>query len=226
MTKHLYFEDSYLKDFSSVVLRADGNRVVLAESAFYPGGGGQPCDLGTIADAVEHRVISVSKDGDDIVHEIEGTVSPGTEVHCTIDWDRRQRLMRMHTAAHVLSAVIHAKTGALITGNQLGVEQSRIDFSLEDFDREKMLGYCDDANRLIAEGREVRSYFTDSSNVQTLLAKGLPEGIDRIRIVEIDGIDTQADGGTHVKNTAEIGRIEIVKIENKGKHNRRVYYVL
>ncbi len=227
MTKHLYFDDPYLKEFSSIVAKVDSNRVVLEASAFYPAGGGQPCDTGVIIGQSEHRVLKVSKseDGEDIVHEIEGSLDVGEKVEGRIDWDRRYKLMRMHTAAHVLSAVIHKKTGAMITGNQLGVEQSRIDFSLEDFDRAKIYEHCDEANRLIAEGREVKSYFTDSTSVPTLLAKGLPD-VDRIRIVEIDGIDAQADGGTHVKSTEEIGRIEITKVENKGKHNRRVYYTL
>jgi len=226
MTKALYLDDSYLKEFSSIVTRAEGNRIVLDESAFYPAGGGQPCDTGIIVDGGEHRVTSVFKDGEDIVHEVEGSIVVGERVNCSIDWNRRYTHMRMHTAAHILSAVIHTKTGAMITGNQLGSEQSRIDFSLEDFDRERIDEYCDEANRLIAEGRVVRNYFTDSADVPTLLAKGLPEGIKRIRIVEIEGIDTQADGGTHVRDTREIGRIEITKVENKGKHNRRIYYRL
>jgi len=226
VTRHLYLEDSYLKEFSSVVLKANDGRVVLKESAFYPGGGGQPCDTGVIIDGGKHIVTNVFKDGGDIVHAIEGDIAQGEEVKGIIDWERRYILMRMHTAAHLLSAIIHSKTGALITGNQLGVEQSRIDFSLEEFDRDRIQEYCEEANRLIAEGRMVKIYFTDSLNAPTLLAKGLPEGIEKIRVVEIESIDTQADGGTHVKNIREIVGIEIKKIENKGKHNRRVYYTL
>ena len=191
MTRHLYLEDSYLKEFSSVVLKVNDGRVVLKESAFYPGGGGQPCDIGVIINGGKHIVTNVSRGEEGIVHAIEGYVAQGEEVKGIIDWERRYILMKMHTAAHLLSAVIHSKTGALITGNQLGVEQSRIDFSLEEFDRDKIQEHCEEANRLIAEGRMVKIYFTDSLNVPTLLAKGLPEGIEKIRVVEIENIDTQ-----------------------------------
>ncbi|MCD6495936.1 MAG: alanyl-tRNA editing protein [Candidatus Aenigmarchaeota archaeon] len=237
--KALYMDDSYLREFEAVVTKvSDGKYVVLDQTAFYPNSGGQPYDTGSItrlADGAAFRVVFVGKFGGDISHEVQAEgpyeLKEGDAVRCSIDWERRYRLMRSHTAAHIISSVINAHTGALITGNQLNIDKSRIDFSLEDYDPGKMAGFVEEASEKAAAGADVHvSYITKDEAEKTeglsKLAKGLPPGIDRIRIVDIEGIDRQADGGTHVKNTKEIGKIEFLKSENKGKSNRRLYYRL
>jgi misacylated tRNA(Ala) deacylase len=139
--------------------------------------------------------------------------------------------MRMHTSAHILSAVFHQEAGALITGNQLNLDKSRIDFSLENFDREKINEYIKKANEVVEQDLPIKVYTMPKAKALTdptmfKLAKGVPQGIENIRIVEIEGFDRQADGGTHLNSTKEVGKIVFLKAENKGKNNRRVYYTL
>ena len=137
--------------------------------------------------------------------------------------------MRNHTAAHVFSEMVHKETGALITGNQLDIDKSRIDFSLENYDVEKIKECVNKSNAIIEQNLLVKFYFLSRDDAMqipqlTKLAKGLPDSIKDIRILEIEGYDKQADGGTHVRSLKEIGRIEFLKAENKGKSNRRVYF--
>ena len=234
----LYMKDSYLKEFEAAVSKVtDGKYVVLDQTAFYPNSGGQPYDTGKltrISDGAVFTVVYVGKFGEDISHEVtsEGNeLKAGDVVRGEIDWERRYKLMRYHTAAHIISGLIHEKTGALITGNQLDLEKSRIDFSLEDYDPSQFSGFIKEASEKAASGAEVKLIFLtkeEAEKEETLskLAMGLPPSIKEIRLVEIVGIDRQADGGTHVKNTSEIGEIELVKCDNKGKNNRRVYFRL
>ncbi len=154
----------------------------------------------------------------------------GDRVHAVLDWERRYRFMRSHTACHILSAVIFRETGAKITGNQIDLSRSRVDFSLESFDKAKMNAYVEEANRLIRENRPVMIRVLPRDEALAIpdlvrLAMEVPDR-DEIRVVEIGGIDAQACGGTHVKSTGEIGRIKMIKAENKGKSNRRVYFAL
>ena len=139
--------------------------------------------------------------------------------------------MRMHSASHIISAVIHKETGALITGNQLDIDKSRIDFALDDFDREKMEEYIKMSNEIIEKDIPIKTYTMPREEVEkkpemVKLAKGLPPGIKEIRIVEIEGVDSQPDGGTHVKSTKEVGEMVFQKAKNQGKNNRRVYFTL
>ncbi len=230
---HLYMQDSYLTEFDATVTEASGKCIVLDNTAFYPNSGGQPNDTGTVAaGGITYNIIYVSKIGDKISHEADKDgLRAGDSVHCVVDWSRRHALMRMHTAAHILSAVVHKETGALITGNQLGIDQSRIDFSLDDFDKEKIIDYVRMANEIIAKNIAVRAYLLPRSEAMKIpgmvkLANALPPDVAELRIVDIDGVDVQADGGTHVRSTGEIGAIELSKAENKGKSNRRIYYTL
>ena len=227
MTEAIYMVDSYLKEFNSTIEKIDRNNITLGSSAFYPFSGGQPNDKGKLIGNDEvYAVINVFKDGNEIVHEVEKEgLNVGDKVHGVIDWERRYKLMRMHTAAHLLSAVIHNETGAMIAGNQLNVEISRMDFNLEKFEKEKFYEYCEKANALILKKLPVKSYFVEK-DTPTLLLKKLPEIFERMRSVEIEGVDLQPDGGTHVRNIEEIGEIELTKVENKGKNNRRIYYKL
>ncbi len=231
MTKKLFWEDAYIKDFDAAITSIDGSRIVLDQTAFHPRGGGLLGDTGTLGGA---RVIDTIKGaGDSIVHLLEqpGTWGVGDSVRGMVDWDRRHRIMRMHTAAHLLSAIFNRETGALITGNQIEPDKSRIDFSLEDFDREKMVGYCNQANEAVAKNPPVRTYFMNREEALqipgiTKLASAAPPDVKDLRIVEIEGLDIQADGGVHVKSLGEIGRIEPLKFENKGKSNRRLYFTV
>lgn len=230
--KAIYTEDSYLRDFDATVESALGNRVTLDKTAFYPTSGGQPSDLGIIfRDGEEFKVLKVEALDDGIVHIVgsEG-LKPGDKVHAQLDWDRRHRFMCSHTACHILSAVIFQETGAKITGNQIDLSRSRVDFSLESFDKAKMNEYVEKANRLIRENRAVRTRVIPRDEALRIpdlvrLAMDLPDR-EEIRVVEIEGIDTQACGGTHVRSTGEIKGIKMIKAENKGKSNRRVYFAL
>ncbi len=234
MPKLLYLDDSYLREFEAVVVALDGANVFLDQTAFYPESGGQPHDTGTltrIVDSGVFQVADVRKISGDIAHVVGQGLKSGDRVIGVIDWGRRYKLMRMHSAAHVLSAVFHQNANALIAGNQLGFDMSRIDFSLENFDRGKIDSYFQEANGVIAKNLKVRVGYMPRSEAEKdsslfKLAKELPSSIKELRIVEIVGFDRQADGGTHIKQTSEIGRIKFLKAENKGKSNRRVYFQL
>jgi len=235
----LYMQDCYLKEFDTTVKSvSQGKFVVLQQTAFYPSSGGQPHDTGTltrISDGAVFRVVFAGKFSGEISHEVENPsgaeLKPGDKVHGRIDWDRRYIFMRSHTAAHIISGIIHEKTGAMITGNQLDLDKSRIDFSLEDYDPGRMRDFIKEAGELAKRGADVKISFMTREYAEKIegiskLAKGLPPDIKEIRIVDIAGIDRQADGGTHVKNTKEIGEISLHKCENKGKNNRRVYFAI
>lgn len=234
MSQTLYLEDSYLKEFEATVESVkDDKYVVLDRTSFYPSSGGQPHDTGVlVCDGEEYPVVYVGKFGGDISHEVSKPgLKPGDKVKGKIDWERRHILMRYHTAAHVLSEVIHKKTGARVTGNQLDVGKGRIDFNLEDFDREALPGYEKEANEILKSGLQVKKYFLEREEAFKnpdlfSLRNVLPPDVKELRIVEIDGFDTKACGGCHVDNTSEIGEIQIMKAENKGKNNRRVYFAI
>ena len=139
--------------------------------------------------------------------------------------------MRMHTSAHIVSTLIHERTGALITGNQLGLDKTRIDFNLENFDRDAFDSYLEEANEIIERKLEVSISYMPRNEVLKIpsmvkLAGAFPPNVETLRIVSIGDFDTQADGGTHVRNTSEVGELELVKLENKGATNRRIYYTL
>jgi Ser-tRNA(Ala) deacylase AlaX len=230
MTERLFWQDMYLREFDAKVESVDESGVRLDRTAFNPRGGGLVSDVGKLNGA---DVVEVVKKDEVIYHVIgEGTsLSKGDAVHGVIDWERRHRVMRMHTTAHILSAVVNRETGALITGNQISPDESRIDFSLEAFDREKFGDYVRMANEAARSGAEVRSFFMKREEALRTpgfvkLAGALPPAVEELRIVQIGEIDTQADGGVHVKNTKEIGDIVVNRIENKGKSNRRLYFSL
>jgi misacylated tRNA(Ala) deacylase len=226
----IYLEDSYLWAFSATVLEAFENRATLDKTAFYPQSGGQPADAGTLTRGGElFQVMGVEKEERGVVHILDRPgLEPGDGVVGQIDGDRRYQFMRSHTACHILSAVIFRETGAKITGNQIELSRSRVDFSLESFDKARMVEYVEKANQIVAENRPVTTRIISRSEALAIpdllrLAMAVPDR-DMIRVVEIDGVDRQACGGTHVKNTGEVGRINMIKAENKGKANRRVYF--
>ncbi len=231
-SKALYLDDSYLKKFEATVKSVkDDKFVVLDKTAFYPSSGGQPFDEGSmIKDGEEFKVVFVGKFGGEISHEIDHPgLKTGDKVTSKIDWSRRYKLMQAHTSSHVVSTLIHEETGALISGNQLGTEKNRIDFSLDDYDASKMANYIKRSDEILKKGLDVTVKYMPRNEAMKIpsiikLANALPPSIEILRIVSIGDFDTQADGGTHVKNTSEIGTLEFLKAENKGKNNRRVYY--
>lgn len=234
MENALYMDDSYLKEFEAKVASVkDGKYIVLDKTAFYPSGGGQPHDTGAMSyDGQEYPVVYVGKFSGQISHEVSKLgLNAGDKVNCKIDWDRRYRLMRMHTAAHIIGAILYKGAGALYTGNQLGLDKSRIDFSLDVLDRDKIQQYIAMANEWVQKAVDVKTYYLPREEALKIegvvkLAGIMPPEVKELRIVEIPGIDLQADGGTQVKNTSEIGKISLVAIENKGKNNRRMYYTV
>ncbi|MBN2489164.1 MAG: alanyl-tRNA editing protein [Methanosarcinaceae archaeon] len=228
----LYLKDCSLREFDAVVESVkDGKYVVLNRTAFYPNSGGQPHDTGVlIHEGREFPVVYTGKFGEVISHEVSETgLKTGDEVKGVIDWDRRHLFMKYHTACHILSAIIHRETGARISGNQLGETRTRVDFSLEDFDRDLIQSYETKVNRIIDRELPVsidimprEEAFKIPSVVK--LKDAFPPDITEIRVINIPDVDRQACGGTHVKNTGEIPHIEIFKAENKGKSNRRIYF--
>jgi Ser-tRNA(Ala) deacylase AlaX len=233
MTQLLFLHDSYLREFDAVVTAVDGVRVALDRTAFYAGGGGQPADTGHLRwDGSAARVSDVRKDGEAAWHTVEGDPPPaGQAVQGVLDWERRFNVMRHHSALHVLVGVVYRSFNALVTGGAIYPDRARMDFSLEDLNRDRIAAIEAEANRVIREHRRIlvrflsREEFERSDLVR--LAKNLvPPEIREVRVIEIEGFDAQADGGTHVANTAEIGTLRVTKTENKGKINRRLEIAL
>ena len=235
MTKNLYQTDSYLKGFDATITRADPvtYAVSLDYSAFYPGGGGQPYDTGWLEiDQQKIPVIRVRKTDEDVWHEIDPAYplpSIGTRVKATIDWERRYSLMRTHTAMHVLCGVVFRDFGALVTGGNMDPLEGRMDFEFENLSKDLVQIIEDTVNQEIQKGHPVKvnilpreEAFQIPDLIRTKINL-LPPQISEIRTVEIVGLDLQADGGTHVNNTAEIGKVHISDYKSKGKINKRIY---
>ena len=230
MTEALYHQDSYLKQFQAKVADVVGNGVVLDRSAFYPGGGGQPSDIGILrAGDVEYNVTKVGRKEGRIVHELEGGPPPAeTSVTGIIDWDRRHKLMRTHTALHILCGVVWRDYGAHVTGGNMEPLQARMDFDLEQMSADFAKDMEDKVNAEVAAARPVTTAFLPREeamrNPDLIRTKInlLPPAIQEVRVVNIQGLDLQADGGTHVANTAEVGRIRVVGHESKGRINKRL----
>jgi len=233
MTEKLFLENSYLKEFEASVTNIDNKYIRLDKTCFYMKSGGQACDLGILTrlkDNKEFQVVFVAKINDDVSHEVnEEGLQVGDKVIGKIDWERRYKLMRLHTAAHILDAVFHEDNGILVTGNELNPEKSRIDFNLKEFTRDKMQSYIDKANEIISKNLQVKNYDLKKEEAMKIpgiikLAKAAPPDLPVLRITEIENLDIQADAGTHVKSLKEIGKIILLDIENKGKERKRVYF--
>jgi Ser-tRNA(Ala) deacylase AlaX len=234
MTRALYLEDSYLRECDSTVISVKNKKyVVLDQTIFYPKGGGQPWDTGIILRGEEEfKVIYVGKFSEKISHEVDREgLCEGDSVHCFLNWERRYKLMRSHTAAHVFAWLICRETGVLVTGNQIEEDKIRFDFNLKEFDREIICEYVEEVNKLFRKNIPVKWYSLPREEALKIpevikMAKATPPNISSLRIVEIVGVDKQADGGTHVRNLKEVGQIRLLKTMNKGKFNRRVYFTL
>jgi misacylated tRNA(Ala) deacylase len=234
MTELLYMTDCYLREFDAIVTKVDRKLVFLDKTAFYPESGGQLTDTGKLikVSGEEFTVVFAKKAEGDVLHEVDKEgLRIGDKVHGILDWGRRYLMMQYHTAAHVLSTVIYNETNANITGNQLGLDKSRVDFDLELFDREQLGSYEAKTNAILKKALPVSIRIMprdEAFKIPALvkLKKVLPETIKDIRVVSIEGFDQQACAGAHVGNLGEVGEIEIISLENKGKSRRRIYFKL
>lgn len=235
MTELLYQTDAYLKQFSATVvsINAETRAIVLDRSVFYPGGGGQPCDFGTLeSGGVTYPVEKIKKQGDDVLHFLGGSEplpAPGSASSGTLDWERRYKLMRTHTALHILCGVVWRDYGAKVTGGDMEPLKGRMDFEFETMRGELVREIEAAVNLEVRQGRGIRvkilpreEAFQIPDLIRTKINL-LPEGIMQVRTVEIVGLDLQADGGTHVANTSEVGAIKVVDYKSKGAINKRIY---
>ena len=230
MTELLFQTDSYVREFDAQVIRLipEEKAVVLDRTAFYPGGGGQPNDIGSLN---EQPVSKVRKAGVDVLHIImEGELPPvGASVHGALNWERRYNLMRTHTAMHILCGVVFRDYAALVTGGDMEPLKGRMDFEFERLQKDLVAIIETAINAEVKNSREVRvqilpreQAFQIPDLIRTKINL-LPEGIQKVRTVEIVGLDLQADGGTHVRNTSEVGHIRVADYKSKGASNKRIY---
>ena len=242
MSEFLYQNDSYLKEFTATIIDIDqeAGAVALDKTAFYPGGGGQPSDLGILlvenGNSEVKKVYSVKKvtsKGGQVWHYLEGELPViGTRVNGHLDWQRRYQLMRTHTAMHILCGVVWRDYGALVTGGNMEPLQGRMDFEFANLEKDLVQEIEEKVNLEVEQGREVVSKILpreEAFQIPDLIRTKinlLPEGITHIRTIEIVGLDLQADGGTHVANTKEVGKMRIVDYKSKGKINKRIYVEL
>jgi misacylated tRNA(Ala) deacylase len=229
-TELLYLRDAYMTTAEARVTAVDGERVRLDRTVLYPTGGGQPHDTGILRwEGGEAPVVGVRKEGDSVWHTLEGGVPEvGAEVSVSVDWDRRHRLMRTHTALHVLCGVIWNEWGVPVTGGNMEPLSARMDFELDPTPE----GFGSRVEELVAAevaaDRPIEVSFLpraeavlDEALIRTKVSL-VPESVAEVRVVDIVGLDKQADGGTHVRSTSEVGRVRVVKTESKGKGNKRV----
>lgn len=234
MTEAVFYQDAYLKNLRATVTAVDGDRIELDRTIFYPAGGGQPGDTGvfTSADGKTFSVIDTHKGASpgSIVHQLDTTshgIRVGDDIETSLDWERRHKLMKMHTGMHLLGSLIPVG----VTGGAVGVEKSRLDFDLGEhqIDKETLNGQLQalvDGGHDIEIGSITDEELDQSPELVRTMSVQPPRGAGTIRMVRIVDVDYQPCGGTHIRNTAEIGNIRVRKIENKGRHNRRVHLVI
>ncbi|MBI9048984.1 MAG: alanyl-tRNA editing protein [Anaerolineaceae bacterium] len=238
MTEALYHHDSYLKEFDASVLthNEELHAVTLDRTAFFPGGGGQPYDMGTLhVGNTVYSVEKVKKIGADIWHILaafDGLPAVGKEVHGVLDWDRRYNIMRTHTMMHILCGVIYRDYGAHVTGGDMQPLKGRMDFEFEHMSAELISVINAAVNAEVQNTRDIKvavlpreEAFQIPDLIRTKINL-LPPQIKEIRTIEIEGLDLQADGGTHVANTREVGQIKVDDYKSKGKINKRIYVSL
>jgi misacylated tRNA(Ala) deacylase len=230
MTELLYHENSYIQKFEANIIRISDEGVVLDQTAFYPGGGGQPQDRGIFYWQGETiPLVKITRKEGDIWHQL-GSIpfSEGDVIQGELDWDRRYKVMRTHTAMHILCGVIWRDYGASVTGGNMEPLQGRMDFEFETMHRELVDEIETKINLEVEAARDVRTKVLpreEAFKIPDLIRTKinlLPEGIKEVRVVEIVGLDLQADGGTHVANTKEVGEIKIVDYKSKGAINKRL----
>ncbi len=233
-TKLLYHDNSFTYECSAKVVAVEGDEIALDATVFYPGGGGQMADRGIISwDDQQASVVAMNKRDDIVWHTLDCLPPPvGKEVVETIDWDFRYQMMRTHTALHILCGIIWKEFGVQVTGGQMYPDRARMDFSMENLDKERIAYIEQKINEAVEADYPIRVYtlprekaFEIPDLVRTKINL-LPADIEEVRIVEIVGLDLQADGGTHVHHTKEVGGIKITRTENKGKINKRLEIML
>jgi misacylated tRNA(Ala) deacylase len=230
VTELLYHNDAYLREFDARVTAAEGHAVALDRTSFYPGGGGQPCDVGSLAhEGIVLPVTKVARRDGQVWHEVEGAPpAPGSTVHGSLDWDNRYALMRTHTALHVLCGVVWRDFGAHVTGGNMTPLSARMDFELESMSADFAERVEELVNAELAAARDIAVRFLPRAEAMAhpdlirTKVNLLPEGIAEVRVVDINGLDVQADGGTHVSNTREVGHIKVIGHESKGRINKRI----
>ncbi len=238
MTEYLYQTDSYLREFDAVVTAVDAEKraVLLDRTAFYPGGGGQPYDTGLLVIAGKtYPLVRASKAPEGNWHVLGGEEplpETGSPAQGVVDWERRYQLMRTHTALHILCGVVFRDYGAHVTGGDMEPLKGRMDFEFESLTKDLVSVIEAAVNREVAAARPIRvailpreEAFQIPDLIRTKINL-LPEGISEVRTVELAGLDLQADGGTHVHSTAEVGHIRVVDYKSKGKINKRIYIEL
>jgi misacylated tRNA(Ala) deacylase len=234
MTDLLYHTDSYLREFDAVITTVDpdARAVVLDRTAFYPGGGGQPADRGDlIVRGRTYPIGKVKKDGESVLHIVEDDALPevGVSSQGRLDWEHRYQLMRTHTAMHILCGVVWRDYGALVTGGNMEPLKGRMDFEFETMHQDLVQEIEHSINVEVANARDIQvailpreEAFQIPDLIRTKINL-LPDSIREVRTVEIVGLDLQADGGTHVANTSEVGRLRVADYKSKGKINKRIY---
>ncbi|MFW6141947.1 MAG: alanyl-tRNA editing protein [Candidatus Saliniplasma sp.] len=236
MTEILYMPDiesNYIKEFEAIVQTSGGDYVVLDRTAFYPEGGGQPSDTGTLKwDGCESKVFKVEKKGK-IIHRLEGPIPDvGVGVNGKIDWERRYKHMKLHTAQHLFSAIVYELFSGKTVGNKIYTDYSRVDFQPVDLSDQDIEQIDEEVNALIDEAHPVSIYNEKREVLEDEIEEGrvnlslIPKSIKELRVIDIDGYDICPCAGTHVRNTEEIGGISITGKENKGKDKQRIYYEL
>ncbi len=237
MTEKLYWKDAYMTEFEAKVTKVDGKRLYLDKTAFYPAGGGQPNDAGRMSvNGKEYKIVDVKKERDEIMHisDTDFDATPNQTAKGMIDWDRRYACMRLHTTVHLIDAVFEKfYTSGMLTGGQIYPDRARFDVDMVGLTREKVQEILDKTNLIAKEGHDVVSKvisreeaLSDQRLVRTEPGRELIKSLETVRVVEIVGVDEQADGGTHVKNTREIGEIRLNEYINKGTHNKRIEVVV
>jgi misacylated tRNA(Ala) deacylase len=236
ITEKIYLNDAYKKEIEAVVTAVNSKEIELDRTIFYPTGGGVLNDTGTISlNGNGYKVIDVKKTDDKVIHilEAESDLKVGDRVLCRIDWDRRYALMRYHTATHVVGGVIEKKYDAMYTGGQIYTDRARFDFDIPNFSREAALEVLAESQKIIDANREVFAKILPKDKALAIpnLARTEPgrellKKLDVIRVVEINDFDLQLDGGLHVANTSEIGRVELSNFENKGSKRKRMEIIL
>ena len=230
-TELLYLRDARLRTFEATVVAVDDGRVALDRTAFYPTGGGQPHDTGTLDGPMGLLAVTdVRKEGATVWHAVEGGPVPevGAPVTGEIDWDRRHALMRTHTALHVLCGVIWNEWGVAVTGGNMEPLAARMDFEFDPLPEgfkeqvEELVNVELAADRPVEVGFLPRSVAVEDEDLIRTKVNLIPDSVAEIRVVDIVGLDKQADGGTHVARTGEVGRIRVTKTESKGKGNKRI----
>ncbi|HEV2450235.1 MAG TPA: alanyl-tRNA editing protein [Thermoplasmata archaeon] len=232
MTELLYLDQAYSTEFDARVVASAEDGTELDRTLFYPEGGGQPCDTGRLAraDGSSWKVARVDKTSGRTLHRLEGVDPPvaGDRLHGSVDWPLRYTHMRYHTAVHLLSGAAFARFGSDITGSQIAATGARLDLVLPEANRGTCEQLVEAANQEIAAARAVEVRWVDPAELErspslVRVRRDLVPAGERLRLIDIVGFDVQADGGTHVRSTVEVGPIHFDRFENKGARNKRLY---